>query len=149
MSDLHADADIAYHGMLSDTLPVPLLYVYGDDDRSRDYMIPIVKRYGLPQLRVDGPENAATLMVEPAAPGWQVVIGPGKAFTVTWPFSRPLAYGGGMTTPGWTRAALKAGECWLLVGPPHNWISTVSVHEVISSVWKAGGALGIVPVVRG
>jgi hypothetical protein len=41
---------------------------------------------------------------------------------------------------------LQAEACGLLVGPPRTWGDSDSIHDVVGSVWEAGGALGLLTV---
>uniref|UniRef100_UPI003F492EA8 hypothetical protein n=1 Tax=Nonomuraea sp. CA-251285 TaxID=3240002 RepID=UPI003F492EA8 len=76
------DVDVDYRGILTDSLPSPLLYLSTRDPRGRDLIVPIVKRYGLPILRIEGPEDAATLMVGAVEDRrWHVLLGPGPSCT--------------------------------------------------------------------
>lgn len=144
------EPDVLYHGMLSPILPVPLLYLSAKARDTWQYLIPLVKRHGLPPLRIEGDPDSASLVVDLAkGDQWKVLVDrKGRSLTIEWPGERPLVYGGAMKgTPGWARTALDAEECWLLVGPPQTWRApTTDLNTVIEHVWKNGGALGVVRV---
>lgn len=145
------ELDVDYQGIFAPGFPAPLLYVSTTDARGTDYLIPTVKRYGLPILRLEGPEDAAVLSVDQAVgEEWRIVIGPGRAITVQWPFSGgAFVRGTTMSTVGWREAALQAGEAMLIVGPPLEWTNEATIENLIEVVWKAGGAAGVVRVAKG
>ncbi|GIH95361.1 hypothetical protein ACFFMN_23655 [Planobispora siamensis] len=108
----------------------------------------MVKRLGLPLLRVEGDSDAACLMVEPAVGNeWQVLIGANGEITVTWPGDGPFITQGRMSTPDWCAAALEMGVCLLLVGPPYEPPADATLSDVVEKVWEAGGAMGMVAAV--
>ncbi|MEV8636877.1 hypothetical protein AB0395_35065 [Streptosporangium sp. NPDC051023] len=153
MTHLAETAEIWFRGLLygSETgLPGPILYVSTNDSRARDYLIPTVKRYGLPILKLDGPEEHATLVLEPACGEWSVAIGDQQEITVRWPCpDGDLVYDGRMTSAVWCQAALQAGMCLLMVGPPGPMKPEMTIADLVEMTWMAGGALGMVAVSPG
>ncbi len=157
---------INYRGLIAPELPFPILYVasaHQGDDTDR-YLVPMVRRLGLPALRLEGdPDTGAQLRMDKAkGSAWGLWIGgtaPRYALVVQyptlgankrimWDVPDRLIYGGGIDTPDWCEAALKAEACLLVVGPPwqpgmgdgRNDLERLGDHA-----WKAGGALGHIP----
>jgi hypothetical protein len=103
----------------------PTLYVSPDvGDPAWAAMPPFLRWCGLPNLRL---KDHTLQLVRAAGEAWRAEVGADRSVTVWAPFPRPasgvseweLITGMTITDPAdWCQAAIAAGECFLIMGPP-------------------------------